>query len=323
MAVPATRQAEDLATDSGREDVLRAREHLARKDALPRIRRLERPRPLATLIHWLGSWLAVAGAVALVAWSAWWAPVALVVIASRQRALENILHDSVHGNVVRRPARWLQLAVAAPVFESFRRYRQRHMLHHAHLGDPVLDPDYFEVPVPPGSTAWSIFRRVSGRPGRWTASVLGDLHHLGAAELAGVISFWTVVLVAVALAAGPSIALLGAGLWMLSRATTYHALKCFVELGDHYGGLTAGSLFGYARVYPGNALALLIQPYNDRFHLTHHLLPHVTMLNLHHVHRLLEDLEPYRAAVYDGYFFGGRSVARSFRTAEPASPGGV
>lgn len=289
------------------------REHLARKDVLPLLRQLERPRPLTALVHWLGSWLAVAGACALVWLSAWWTPVALVVIASRQRALGNILHDSVHGNVMRRPSRLFQVVVAAPAFESFKRYRRRHMQHHAHLGDPALDPDFFEVPVGPASTAWSVFGRVSRRPGMWLASVLGDLHRLGAAEVIGVLGFWAVVLALVGLAAGPSAVLLVAGLWMLSRATTYHALKCFVELGDHYGGLTPGSLFGYSRVYPGNALALLIQPYNDRFHLTHHLLPRIAMANLPRVHRLLEDLEPYRAAVYGGYFLGPRSVAKSFR----------
>lgn len=313
MDALAARQAEDLATDPGREDALRVREHLARKDALPRLRQLEQPRPLTTLAHWLGSWLAVAGACVLVSRSAWWTPVALVIIASRQRAFANILHDSVHGNVVRNPSWLLQLLVAAPAFESFKRYRRRHMLHHAHLGEPAQDPDYLEVPVHPASTPGSIFRRVSLRPRMWLASVLGDLHRLGFGELCGVLGFWAVGLGAIGVGAGASAAILLAGLWMLSRATVYHVLKCFVELGDHYGGLTSGSLFGYARVYPGNALALVIQPYNDRFHLTHHLLPRVTMVNLHHVHRLLQDLEPYRAAVYDGYFFGARSVAKSFK----------
>ncbi len=289
------------------------REHLARKDALMLLRQLERPRPITALVHWLGSWIAVAGACVLVALSAWWAPVALVIVASRQRALANILHDSVHGNVMRRPSRLFQVIVAAPAFESFKRYRRRHMQHHAHLGDPALDPDHFEVPVHPTSTAGSVFLRVSGRPGMWMASVLGDLHHLGPAEVAGVLGFWGVVLAPVGIIAGPSAVLLAGGLWMLSRATTYHALKCFVELGDHYGGLTSGSLFGYSRVYPGNVLALLLQPYSDRFHLTHHLVPRIPMANLHHVHRWLQDLEPYRAAVYDGYFFGPRSVARSFK----------
>ena len=313
MGAPAFREALDPAADPGREDVLRVREHLARKEALPLLRQLERPRPFTALVHWLGSWLAVAGACALVWLSAWWTPVALVVIASRQRALGNILHDSVHGNVMRRPSRLFQVVVAAPAFESFKRYRRRHMQHHAHLGDPALDPDYLEVRAGPASTAWSVFGEVSRRPGMWMASVLGDLHHLGLAEVAAVLGFWAVVLVPVGIAFGPPAVLLVAGLWMLSRATTYHALKCFVELGDHYGGLTPGSLFGYSRVYPGNALALLIQPYNDRFHLTHHLLPRIAMANLPQVHRLLEDLEPYRAAVYDGYFLGPRSVARSFR----------
>jgi fatty acid desaturase len=313
VGAPAFQVTEDPATDVGREDILRAREHLARKDALAFLRRLERPRPLAALAHWLASWTAVAGACALVWLSAWWAPVALVVIASRQRALENILHDSVHGNVVRRPSRLFQLVVAAPVFESFKRYRRRHMQHHAHLGDPALDPDYFPAPARPSSTGWAVFREVALRPSMWKASLFGALPHLAPLELAGVLGFWAVLLVPVGIIAGPSAVLLVAGLWMLSRATTYHLLKCFVELGDHYGGLTSGSLFGYARVYPGNALAPLLHPYNDRFHLTHHVLPQITMANLHRVHLLLLDLEPYRAAVYDAYFLGPRAVARSFR----------
>jgi hypothetical protein len=43
------------------------------------------------------------------------------------------------------------------------------------------------------------------------------------------------------------------------------------------------------------------------------VLPQITMANLHRVHLLLLDLEPYRVAVYDAYFLGPRAVARSFR----------
>lgn len=310
----AFRRASDPATAAGRAAILRARNHVREIGSAERIRELEQTRPLTSLGHWLGAWAIVGGACALVlAGSVWFLPLALVLIGSRQRAFGNILHDFVHGNVVRQPGALLRVIAAAPAFESYARYRMLHMQHHTHVGDPELDPDYFGVEVTATSTAWTVFWDVALRPRMFVSSVLGDLHNLSAGAVARVALFWAVLLAPVAVLAGPAAAVAACGIWILARATTYHALKCFAELGDHYGGLSPDSLFTYARVYPRTLLSHLLHPYNDPYHLTHHLFPRVTMLNLGHVHELLQELDEYRAVdVYDGYFLGASSVARSF-----------
>lgn len=309
--VPGFRRAEDPAHAAGRADLLRVRAFLQKNELAVTLRALEKRRPWACAYHVIMSWTVVAIAVALVLRSVWLMPIALLAIASRQRAFGNVLHDFVHGNVVRAPKGWLKWIIAAPAFEDFDRYRRLHFLHHAHLGHPKLDPDYVTVPT---SKHWmGVCVEFMARPRLWIASVLGDLPQLRWREAAKVGAFWLLAVATVALAASPRAALEFFGLWMLSRATTYHLLKAFVELGDHNAGLKPGSIFGYTRTYPENALTFLIHPYNDRFHLTHHLAPRVPMVTLAAAHAALAGMPEYRDAHHcDGYFFGTYSVVRSF-----------
>src|SRR5690606_21548093 len=78
-------------------------------------------------------------------WSQLFSPLAVVLIANRQRALGNILHDAGHRNLWRDRRRndWVaRLFIAPLLFSSLTRYRETHFKHHMALGDAGGDPDF-------------------------------------------------------------------------------------------------------------------------------------------------------------------------------------
>ncbi len=70
---------------------------------------------------------------------------AILIISSRMRALENLLHEASHRKLFKN-RRLNDIAgmilCAFPVFNSFYAYRISHGQHHQHLGDIQLDPDH-------------------------------------------------------------------------------------------------------------------------------------------------------------------------------------
>lgn len=65
------------------------------------------------------------------------------IIASRMRALENLVHEASHNNLFPSTPlhQRLQFLYAFPVFRVVEDYRWSHMIHHKHLGNPQRDPD--------------------------------------------------------------------------------------------------------------------------------------------------------------------------------------
>ncbi|HEU4535961.1 MAG TPA: fatty acid desaturase, partial [Polyangiaceae bacterium] len=176
-------------------DVRRQCAELGRGDELAA---LQRPRPGAVFGPAAASWLAV--------FSAWWCvvavspalwPLALVVVASRQRALGNALHDAAHGNGVR-STRLNQWLLAVPMFEDFEHYRRDHLLHHAHLGDAALDPDYLAPTEGAPPSASVLYARAALAPRRWRESALGQLPGLSWAARGRAALWWACLLSGVA-----------------------------------------------------------------------------------------------------------------------------
>jgi len=75
----------------------------------------------------------------------WWTAyiIAILIIASRLRAFENLVHEASHNNLfsVARFHDRLEFLFAFPVFRVLKIYRTQHIDHHKYIGDPVLDAD--------------------------------------------------------------------------------------------------------------------------------------------------------------------------------------
>jgi|GEM_PF-737756 len=283
-----------------------------------RLLRLQRPRPVVSLAYVATAWLGLVLSWSLMAWgSLALLPVALLLTASAQRLLGNSLHDAAHGNILRGGEPLFQVLLAAPMFEEFRRYRALHLRHHARLHAPEEDPDHLPIPVRPGDgeagpSATQVYLRTLFSARLWKSHCLGELPALNWRDRGRILLWWAVMEGALTLAVGPGRALAFLGLWLLSRATTYHALKVFTELADH-SGLEVGTVLSYTRNAPRNALGLMLHPFGDNYHLTHHISPRVPMPNLHAAHLLLWGVPEYRAGHHcDGYFLGHHPVTRSW-----------
>jgi fatty acid desaturase len=299
-------------------DLVEVRRSLRRAGALTRLRELEVRPTASALVHCALSWAAI-----LLAWyavarvSPWALPLALVLVASRQRALGNLVHEASH---TRRPSsRLAQGLYALPVFEDFPSYRARHLRHHQHLGVRGADPDYLEVPPAVRHHPRRLFAHFLFQRRTWLDNTLGDLPRMSVAARLRVLAWWTLFLGALAAAAGVRDAALFAALWLAARATVYHAIKVVTELSDHVG-LEEGSVIGYTRNAPANWLSHLVHPNNDSYHLAHHLAPRVPMSDLPKAHALLLGVPRYRDAHHcDGYIYGRRPVSADWCAAAAAS----
>ena len=239
-------------------------------------------------------------------------PLLLLLLASRQRALGNCLHEACH-----RPPKssLLKWALAAPMFEDFDRYRTRHLKHHASLGHPEADPDYLAFTEKELRSPRSLYWAMISHPKRWLENAIGVFAGMRLAAMPSVIAAWGIIAGGCALTLGWRTMITLLVLWFCSRMTVYHAIKSITELADHVG-LRPGSILSYTRNAPSNFLTPFLHPHNDNFHLAHHLVPRVPTARLRSMHELLWCVEEYRQAQHcKSYFLGSDSVARAW-TAE-------
>jgi fatty acid desaturase len=281
--------------------------------------RLNWARPLGDIAL---DWATILAATAAVAWVGWATlPLALLVVANRQRALGNILHDAGHRNLWR--TRRVNDAVAgmlvAPlVFVSLERYREDHFRHHMQLGSAGADPDLIAPPQAlPRRWLASYLRQVLS----WRAWWSNFLGHLGAAGVpwsgrAGIAAWWLGALALLFGLAGTQFTLSFIGLWLLARATAFHLITTLREMCDHFG-LRPGGILSFTRDMAVHGPARwLIHPRNNGYHLTHHLLPAVPYYHLPRAHALFRRMPAYRChgTVCDAYFTGPAAVVRAWET---------
>ena len=276
-------------------------------------------RPLCdVIVDWSTILLAVT-AVVLVSW--WLAPMAVLVIANRQRALGNILHDAGHRNLHRAGMindSIAHLLVAPLVFASLASYRDAHFKHHLHLGDRERDPDYLPSPEH-RVVGWmeNYARNVFSAPA-WWGSLVG---HLGSGDIRAIsrlyiVGWWLVMGWLMAVLAGADFLAAFALLWMAARATIFHLITMFREMCDHFG-LQSGGVVSFTRDIVRHGVWYdLVHPRNNGYHLTHHLLPAVPYYRLPEAQRMFSRTPLYRARgqAFSSYAFGAESVVAGWRT---------
>ncbi|KAH6645403.1 fatty acid desaturase-domain-containing protein [Truncatella angustata] len=223
-------------------------------------------------------------------WAAYAA--ACLVISSRMRAFENLVHEASHFNLFKTPSMHytLQFLYAFPVLRVLEDYRRSHLIHHQHLGDAAKDPDLIRI--------YELgLDNVTEDP----------VYYLFAMPFSGYIhweyltttfvDFWT------SRAAWPSKAVFwGAVLagsyfneTMASRMALYYAVPFFLvlpvfrywaEMSEHLGMDMTGK-FGNSRSNLGFTHRWFIHPHNDGFHAVHHLHAQVPFHQLPQAHEAL------------------------------------
>jgi len=267
-------------------------------------------------------WLIVLSAVALVVWwSELFAPLAVVLIANRQRALGNILHDAGHRNLWRDRRRndlMARLFIAPLLFASLTRYRETHFKHHMELGTDGGDPDLLFFSRSGRTTWFSNYLDQVFSLSAWLSSMGGHLfsRQLRAASLLYIVGWWLGAVALMWVVAGPDFTVTFLVLWLLARATVFHLITTFREMCDHLG-LRPGGVFTFTRDMACHGFwRWLIHPRNNGYHLTHHLLPAVPYYRLPEAHRLLKGQDVFldRGTVCCAYFTGADPVTGAWQT---------
>lgn len=287
--------------------------------------------PLFRLNPWIAvrdicmDWIAILLAVMAVCFTSWWlTSVAIVLIANRQSALGNNLHDAGHRNLHR--ASWLNdgianLLVAPMLFTSMGKYRGSHLLHHVNLGDAEGDPAYLVPATFERKGGWvkSYMHHVFNLRAWWT-STIGDLGNVGTPLMSRLymLGWWTAFGSLMCVVAGCAFVAWFTALWFISRATLFHLITTFREMCDHYG-LESGGVVSFSRDIAHHGLwSRFIHPRNNGSHLTHHLLPAVPYYRLPNAHRLIHAMPMYRHFdhLFISYWLGAMPVVDQWKAKE-------
>lgn len=263
---------------------------------------------------------AIVAALLLALQEPWAAPIALLVLGNRQRALGNILHDAAHRNLTRNRLLndLVTRALIAPLlFVSLSHYRELHFRHHLDLGGQGADPDLIPIPAQK-ATSW--IAAVAANTLSLRAILGSTFGHLldPGAPAAGrlyIVGWWSVFLGVLVVAVGPGPAAAMLALWLAARATAFHAITTFREMCDHHG-LSPGGVFSFTRDIKAAGLwSVLFHPRNNAYHLTHHLLPAIPYYRLPEAQRVFSTLPEYqeRARVCDAYFAGPAQAVASWQ----------
>lgn len=238
----------------------------------------------------------------------------LAVLSARQlRALELIVHDAAHRNFIRDRGRWNEviadLFFAAPVGQSVKQYWATHLRHHRRFGtneDPCrtrmlelsrIDPGARPVDAP--LLTWLIakarfywrysssYYRTVARDAAWGPFVLWQFVMSAVTTLAAWMLFdirplvWGIAWFLV---------------WIVPLFLFLPIQRLLAERGEHdYEGGT--DEFSATIMNLGFIHRAILHPWNDSFHLLHHLHPAVPQCRHRRVHRELERIDPaYSAA---------------------------
>jgi fatty acid desaturase len=249
------------------------------------------------------TWGCIAAALWAWAYTDHWAVLAavFVIVATRQHALHNLVHEASHYSISRNHDLndWLSdIFFAAPHLISTDGYRQKHVLHHAHLGDPLRDTE---------ARPRSLIRRgallkhtalalcgyaalttvLSYRPAIRTSRAQTIRHALLVLGTNGVVFAYCAVL---------GVPLAYCYLWLLPLFTLTLYLDMLRVLAEHqpldYAAAGVenvdGAVPAYTRSIPAGAIERFIfGPVNFCYHNEHHMLPGIPFRNLPALHRLL------------------------------------
>ena len=217
----------------------------------------------------------------------------ILIIASRMRALENLVHEASHNNLFSTAPlhRRLQALYAFPVFRLLEDYRHSHMMHHKHLGDPQKDPDvvrFHELGLDrlPEHPIWYLF----GLPMtgyltyEYTTTTFREFWQSSSSRWSKSI-FWTAVILIVVFTRTP---LLFMYYYLIPLLVVLPVTRYWAEASEHIG-LDLTEDFGSSRTNIGWLHAWYMNPHNDGYHAVHHLYSQIPFHLLPEAHEHLMD----------------------------------
>ncbi|KAK0448348.1 fatty acid desaturase-domain-containing protein [Desarmillaria tabescens] len=235
----------------------------------------------------------------------WWATYipAIIVISSRMRAMEHLVHEASHNNIFTNPRahEYTEFLYAFPVFRLLKVFRTLHLEHHKYLGDPVRDADVVRLQY----LGFIGDERLSAARFSWLIFGLpfsGWLHYeyvvtlftefwTSPASYPWKVIYWVTVLTAVHLSNKWSgFALYYVVPWFGVLTIT----RYWAEVGEHLGMDMTGN-FGNSRTNDGFLQRWWIHPLNDGLHAAHHLNSQVPFHKLRRAHKeLMREVPAYR-----------------------------
>lgn len=285
--------------------------------------------PYKAMLALLVDYLIIAGAVVLsLSSGAFWVyGLVVIVIGSRMRALENLLHVASHNQLCanKQLNRWVGLLFCAlPLGSSFYAYRKSHMTHHRYLGDQETDPDYrrykrlglhqlpyqrerffiilirmlllIDVPKYIWGTLSSVVYTKGIPVAEWAARG-GSI--LGLVVVASYYNLWPLFLL----------------YWAVPFLTSFQVIRFLAEMSEH------GGLYHHhdqAEMTRNNIchplLAWLLYPHGDSYHLVHHLYPAIPYYHLKRAHKKLMGNNHYKQLHHcHGLVFGRASSVTTYK----------
>ncbi|KAK8118035.1 uncharacterized protein PG998_006316 [Apiospora kogelbergensis] len=250
-------------------------------------------------------------------WAAYTA--ACVLIASRMRGFECLVHEASHYNLFETPATHyaLQWLYSFPIFRVLEDYRQSHLTHHQRLGDATRDPDLIRIVAlgldhaPDAPIYYLLFLPLSGYiHWEYLTTTFADYWAIRAGYPNKAI-FWLVVLAA-AVVHAPTARLLSL-YYAVPFFIILPVLRYWAEAAEHIG-LDLTRKFGHSRSNLGFVHKWLMNPHNDGYHAVHHLHAQVPFHQLPSAHTaLLNQNEAFakRSAQSDGFFESMLQMARN------------
>ena len=223
--------------------------------------------------------------------------VAILVIASRMRALENLVHEASHNNLFSSPRlhQRLEFLYAFPVFRLLKDYRRSHLMHHKHLGDPLKHPDLVQLYILgldclPERPLWCLF----GIPltgfltYQYLRTTFYEFWESRSSRFSKTVFWITIALVVVYTATLH----LFVYYYLVPLLVILPTIRYWAEVSEHLG-LDLRADFGNSRTNIGFVHRWYLNPHNDGYHSVHHLCSQIPfhLLPEAHEHLMKESRE--------------------------------
>lgn len=222
-----------------------------------------------------------------------------LLVATRLRGLNNIVHECSHSTFCkgRKQNVLIGRVCASLTLSCFKKYRDEHLSHHAHLGDNELDRDFRKIKnlgldeeLNRSTIIRHIITPILGRHLQYYVSI--DL-----SDDDGALFKWlrvSLLFTAVLITAIEPV--YGTLLILTPYLFLYSALNYWADCMDHAGLISSEDEIDASRnILVPRVVRWIFFPRNDSFHLVHHLFPTIPAVHLEISHDILTR-EPLYAA---------------------------